>query len=320
MPSNPVGGIVSTEKLKEKARGSMEKNDQPAISGNDGQQKSLNIFGRLVYSNWFQSIITICIVLNSIQLGLDTSQWWTANMSQLSDLSDKVFIWIFAFEIILKLLSDKHRFFLSSWNIFDFIVVAISFVPGNGAFSILRAFRIFRTFRLLNKFQRLRLITESLITSIPSIGWICLLLSIWFYICSVIATNLFRSAFPDWFGTIPRSMYSLFQIMTLESWSMGIVRPVMREYPYAWMFFVPFIIFATYTVMNLFIGILVSAISEVQEEKRKSAVSAEKEKERQNSSSVDREILAELRAMRSEIQELKAENASLKAGLKDLKK
>jgi len=298
----------------------MEENDQRIVSDNDGQQRELNIFGRLVYARWFQTMITICIILNAVQLGLDTWPWWSAKMGKFSDFSDKVFIWIFAFEIILKLLSDKHRFFLSSWNIFDFFVVAVSFVPGRGAFSILRAFRVFRTLRLLNKFQRLRLITESLINSIPSIGWICLLLSLWFYICSVIATNLFSRAFPEWFGTIPLSMYSLFQIMTLESWSMGIVRPVMREFPYAWMFFVPFIIFATYTVMNLFIGILVSAISEIQSEKRMSDAAAAAAEKESKDSSVDAEILAQLKAMRSEIQELKAENTELKAGLKDLKK
>ena len=294
----------------------MEKNNYNSVSANDIQQKPLNIFGKIVYSQWVQGIVTVCIILNSIQLGLDTSQWWSSRMGSLSDMTDKIFIWIFAFEILLKLLSDKHRFFFSTWNIFDFIVVAISFVPGNGTFSILRTFRIFRTFRLLNKFQRLRLITESLISSIPSIGWICVLLSIWFYICSVIATNLFRNAFPDWFGSIPSSMYSLFQIMTLESWSMGIVRPVMREYPYAWLFFIPFIIFATYTVMNLFIGILVSAISDTQEEKKKIAA----EEREANASSLDMEILAELRAMRQEIQTLKMENTQLKAEFKNSKK
>lgn len=289
--------------------------DKDEIAGGDPERGPMNIFGKIVYSKYVQSFVTACIVLNSLQLGLDTIKWWNERMSKFSDLTDNIFIWIFAAEVFLKLLSDKHRFFLSGWNIFDFLVVAISFVPGNGAFSILRAFRIFRTFRLLNKFQRLRLITESLIRSIPSIGWICFLLSIWFYICSVITTNLFRDRFPDWFGSIPRSMYSLFQIMTLESWSMGIVRPVMREYPYAWLVFVPFIVFATYTVMNLFIGILVSAISDVQAASRDQA-----EAERSEASAADAQILAELKSLRAEIGELKAENADLKSGIEGLKK
>jgi voltage-gated sodium channel len=273
------------------------------------QKDDLNIFGKIVYSKFFTVFITVCILINSIQLGLETTSWWNNMTGRISTMIDHAFIWIFALEIVLKLLSDKHRFFFKGWNIFDFLVVAVSFIPGNGAFSVLRTFRIFRTLRLLNKFQRLRVITESLFASIPSIGWICLLLSLWFYICSVIATNIFGAKFPEWFGTIFRSMYSLFQIMTLESWSMGIVRPVMQEFPLAWVLFVPFIIFATYTVMNLFIGILVSAISEVQEAKKNENGKNCKEE------TVEDRILSELKTMHSEIQELKAENAALRSEL-----
>ncbi|MBE6380750.1 MAG: ion transporter [Lentisphaerae bacterium] len=272
--------------------------------------EKLNIFGKIVYSKFVQGFIIICIVLNSIQLGLDTSSWWRSTAGNFSKVLDMIFIWIFALEIVLKLCSDKHRFFTKGWNIFDFLVVAIAFVPGNGAFSILRVFRIFRALRLLYRIPRLRIITESLFSSIPSIGWICVLLSIWFYICSVIATSLFGSKFPEWFGSIAKSMYSLFQIMTLESWSMGIVRPVMAEYPYAWLLFVPFIIFATYTVMNLFIGIMVSAISDAQNAKTD-------HNEEEQATSPEEAILAELRTIRSELEELKADNAELKKQLKE---
>ena len=289
-----------------------ENNDVSKVDFSSDEDSKLNIFGKIVYSPKVQGFITICIILNSFQLGLETFSWWTAHVGKINQQIDHIFIWIFAVEVILKLLSDKHRFFTKGWNIFDFVVVAVCFLPGNGAFSILRAFRIFRTLRLLNKFQRLRIITESLFVSIPSISWICVLLSIWFYICSVVATNLFSEKFPDWFGSIFRSMYSLFQIMTLESWSMGIVRPVMQEYPFAWLLFVPFIIFATYTVMNLFIGILVSAISELQ-----AAQKGEKAETPQEA--VDAQILAELKEMNAKIQELKAENSSLKASIESLK-
>lgn len=269
----------------------------------------LNIFGKIVYSKVVQTFVTICILVNSIQLGLETFPWWNSVCGKISSTCDQVFIWIFAVEIVLKLFSDKHRFFFKGWNIFDFVVVAISFMPGNGAFSVLRTFRIFRTLRLLNKFQRLRVITESLLSSIPSIGWVCLLLSICFYICSVIATNLFGGKFPEWFGSVFRSMYSLFQIMTLESWSMGIVRPVMQKFPLAWMLFVPFIIFVTYTIMNLFIGILVSAISEVQAAKKEECSKED------SSEPLEVQILAKLDAMSSEIRELKDENTALKSSL-----
>jgi voltage-gated sodium channel len=130
----------------------------------------------------------------------------------------------------------------------------------------------------------------------------------------VVATNVFGPKFPEWFGTLFRSMYSLFQIMTLESWSMGIVRPVMQEYPYAWLLFVPFIILATYTVMNLFIGILVSAISEIQSKKPESEQGSGAVKE-----DINVQILNELKAVRSELSSLKTENAALKTDLQELK-
>ena len=276
--------------------------------------EKLNIFGRIVYSKPVQAFITVCILLNAVQLGLETFPWWQKHVGNISRIVDNAFLWIFLFEIVLKLLSDKFRFFTKGWNIFDFVVVGITFIPGNGVFSILRSFRVFRTLRLLNKFQRLRVITESLFVAIPSIAWICFLLSMWFYICSVVATNVFGPKFPEWFGTLFRSMYSLFQIMTLESWSMGIVRPVMQEYPYAWLLFVPFIILATYTVMNLFIGILVSAISEIQSKKPESEQGSGAEKE-----DINVQILNELKAVRSELSSLKTENAALETDLQELK-
>ena len=297
-----------------------ENNNAASVDVTTEEYSKLNIFGKIVYAPKVQAFITVCIILNSLQLGLETFTWWTNCVGKINQQIDHIFIWIFAAEVILKILSDKHRFFTKGWNIFDFIVVAVCFLPGNGAFSILRAFRIFRTLRLLNKFQRLRIITESLFVSIPSISWICLLLSLWFYIFSVVATNLFAEKFPEWFGTIFRSMYSLFQIMTLESWSMGIVRPVMKEFPFAWVLFLPFIVFATYTVMNLFIGILVSAISELQAAQKNDAAPTEEEPPKtENKEPFEAAILAELKKMNTQIEELKAENDSLKASVESLK-
>lgn len=277
---------------------------------NPTEIQNRNVFGRFVYSTPVQNFIIACIVINSIQLGLDTTEWWTSTAGGFSKILDQVLIWIFAVEIILKLISDRHRFFYSGWNIFDFLVVAIAFVPGNGAFSVLRVFRIFRALRLLYRIPRLRIITESLFKSIPSIGWICVLLGIWFYIASVISTSLFGTKFPEWFGTIAKSMYTLFQVMTLESWSMGIVRPVMAEFPYAWLLFLPFIIFATYTVMNLFIGIMVNSISEIQNEMQRENAA--------NSKDSSEMILQELQHLQSELRDLKAENSAMKTSLEQL--
>lgn len=265
--------------------------------------KTLSAFcGKLVYSKYVQNFVLACIIINAVQLGLDTSPAWTAAVGSISRIVDAAFIVIFTIEIVLKLIADGPRFFKSGWNVFDFLVVAIALVPGNGAFSALRSLRVLRVARLFSRIPRLKVITESLFKSVPSIGWISLLLAIFFYICSVIATNLFGAAFPDWFGSIGKSMYSLFQIMTLESWSMGIVRPVMEQFPYAWLMFVPFIVIATYTVLNLFIGVMCTAVAESQPKQEVPEDEFGKE-----NMALNRQILEEIRRLREEVDSLKSE-------------
>ncbi len=116
---------------------------------------------------------------------------------------------------------------------------------------MLRALRILRVLRAISIVPSLRRVVEGLINALPGMGSVFALMSLIFYIAAVMATKLFGAAFDEWFGTIGRSAYSLFQIMTLESWSMGIVRPVMEVYPWAWAFFVPFILVTTFAVVNL---------------------------------------------------------------------
>ena len=157
----------------------------------------------------------------------------------------------------------RMHFWRNGWNIFDFLVVAVAFAPGTGSWSVLRALRIFRVFRLLTAVPQLKRVVAAFIHSIPGLSGVMLVMAIFFYAMGVLATNLFGDSFPDWFGTLGASLYSLFQVMTLESWSMGIVRPVMEVYPWAWAFFVPFIIIATFTILNLFIGIIVSTMQEL---------------------------------------------------------
>jgi voltage-gated sodium channel len=128
-----------------------------------------------------------------------------------------------------------------------------------------------------------------------------MVLALVFYVFAVITTNLFGASFPDWFGTLGRSLYTLFQVMTLESWSMGIVRPVMEVYPYAWAFFVPFILIATFTMLNLFIGIIVSAMqSFAEEDQAQTAAAVDAAREH-----IEADLHAEMRALRAELAELR---------------
>jgi len=173
---------------------------------------------------------------------------------------------IFVVEIGLKLFARGGRFFRDGWNLFDLTVVLIALIPASGTLSVLRALRILRVLRVVSVAPRLRRVVEGFITALPGMASVFLLMSIIFYIGAVIATKLFAASFPQWFGSLGGSGYTLFQIMTLESWSMGIVRPVMEVYPYAWMFFVPFIMVTTFAVVNLLVGLIVNSMQDAHQE------------------------------------------------------
>ena len=222
--------------------------------------------GAFVEAPRIQRFITALIVLNAISLGLETSPEVRARIGDILVVIDWVVLTIFVVEIVMKLFAKRLDFFKSGWNVFDFIVVSIALVPAAGPLYILRALRILRVLRLISMVPQMRRVVQALVTAIPGLLSIVALISLIFYISAVLATNLFGPVFQEWFGTIGASMYSLFQIMTLESWSMGIVRPVMKVYPYAWIFFVPFIMVTSFAVINLFIGVIVDAMQTVQEE------------------------------------------------------
>ena len=202
------------------------------------------------------------ILVNAVILGLETDKNLMARWGTWLLLLDKACLAVFLVEITCKLLAFRGLFWRSGWNIFDFVVVAVALVPGAGPWAVIRSLRVLRVLRLLTMIPSLRKVVAAFLHAIPGLGGVLAVMAIFFYTAAVLATNLFGAAFPNWFGTIGRSLFSLFQIMTLESWSMGIVRPVMEQFPYAWAFFVPFIILATFTILNLFIGIIVSTMQE----------------------------------------------------------
>ncbi len=216
--------------------------------------------GQWVEGDRFQLSITILIVLNAFILGLETFPQVMAEYGDMLIAFDKGILVIFIIEIAAKMMFRGLGFFKNGWNVFDFIVVAIALVPASGPFAIVRALRILRVLRLLSVVPQMRNVVQAFITAIPGMLSIVALILLIFYVSAVLATNLYGPDFPAWFGHIGRSMYSLFQIMTLESWSMGIVRPVMELYPYAWIFFVPFILLTSFAVINLFIGVIVDSM------------------------------------------------------------
>ncbi|WP_300438320.1 ion transporter [uncultured Mameliella sp.] len=222
--------------------------------------------GAIVDAPRVQNAIIAVIILNAVVLGMETSEVLMARYGTLIIALDKLCLAVFVVEIAAKLLARGARFFRNGWNVFDFLIVGIALVPGGQGLSVLRALRILRVLRVISVAPRLRRVVEGFVTALPGMGSVFLLMAIIFYIGSVMATKLFGDSFPEWFGDLGLSAYSLFQIMTLESWSMGIVRPVMEVYPYAWVFFVPFIMVTTFAVVNLLVGLIVNSMQDAHHE------------------------------------------------------
>ena len=230
-----------------------------------------NLLKNFIESRFINIFITLVILINAITLGLETSKELVSKIGNILIYVDKIALSIFVIELLIKLFVYRLSFFKSGWNVFDFIIVTIALIPTSGPLSILRAFRIFRALRLLSMVPSMKKVIQAMFYAIPGIASVGTIIVLIFYISAVLVTNFFGNKFEDWFGSIGESMYSLFQIMTLESWSMGIVRPVMEEYPYAWAFFVPFILVTTFAVLNLFIGIIVDAMQhQTNEDENKS--------------------------------------------------
>ncbi|UUV06011.1 MULTISPECIES: ion transporter [Ruegeria] len=222
------------------------------------KQRLLNFIEAPVFGRF----ITAVIIFNAILLGMETSPTLMELAGPLIVALDRLCLTIFVVEIAMKLIATGRRFFTNGWNIFDFLIVGIALVPSAGGLSVLRALRILRVLRVISVAPRLRRVVEGFISALPGMASVFLLMAILFYIGAVISTKLFSTSFPDWFGDLGLSAYTLFQIMTLESWSMGIVRPVMEVYPYAWVFFVPFIMVTTFAVVNLLVGLIVNSMQD----------------------------------------------------------
>jgi voltage-gated sodium channel len=218
-----------------------------------------------------QHFLVFLIVVNAAILGIETSPSIMESWGHELILLDHGILWIFIAEIVLLIAARGFSFFKDPWCVFDFIVVGIALVPASGSMSVLRALRVLRVLRLINKVESMRKVVGGLLSSLPGLGSVFGLILIIFYVASVIATNLFHKDFPEWFGDLASSAFTLFQIMTLESWSDGIARPIMEVFPYSWVFFILFILIATFVIFNLFIAVIVDSITADKEKDARDA-------------------------------------------------
>lgn len=251
-----------------------------------------------IESNFFSKFIIYLIVLNGITMGLETSKTFMISYETYTTMFNHIVITIFTVEIILRVYIYRLSFFKDPWSLFDFFVVAISLVPTSGGFEILRTLRVLRLFRLVTAIPQMKKVVAALVSVIPGMLSVIALMTLFFYISAIMATQLFKEEFPQWFGTLGESFYTLFQVMTLESWSMGIVRPLMETYPYAWVFFIPFIFIVTFIMINLVVAIIVDAMAVLNQKEEQHLIDEVQANETH--------INDEIKSLREEIRELKA--------------
>lgn len=224
-----------------------------------------------IHSSPVQYFVIAVILLNAAVLGIETSTAAMDRWGSVLHTIDLACLTIFIVEIGLKLYALGHRFFKDTWNVFDFVVVAIALVPGAGPFAVLRSLRVLRVLRLISMVPALRRVVSALLKAVPGIASIGALLLIVFYVGAVMATGLFGGHFPAEYGTIGRSLFSLFQVMTLDNWS-TMVREIWSELPWAPAFFIPFVIVSAMAVLNLLVAVIVDAMQGLDRQESASIV------------------------------------------------
>jgi len=244
----------------------------------------------LVESKVFKNFILSLIILNGLTMGIETYPAIHASIKNELHILDRLIILIFVIEIVLRIYAHRASFFKDGWSLFDFFIVLISIFPSNTVFEIFRVLRVFRLLRVIAIVPQMRKIVTALMGVVPGMASIAGLMGVLFYIAAIMASQLFGERFPEWFGSLGSSLYTLFQIMTLESWSMGIARPVMEVYPHAWLFFIPFIFIVTFIMINLIVAVIVDAMNQINEA---------------NECNVEDTLESEIGELRSEIAELK---------------
>jgi len=260
---------------------------------------------RWIESPPVQRLIIGLILINAVILGLETSARMMALAGAYLGSADRVILGVFVAEIAIKLYARRVEFFRNPWNVFDFLVVGVALVPSSGPLAVLRVLRLLR---LISMVPKLRFVVEALLRAIPGITSILGLLLLTFYVFAIIASGLFGETSPQRFGHLGSSMYSLFQVMTLESWSEAIVRPLMQTHPWAWAFFVTFILIATFTVLNLFIAVIVNTMQTMDQAREAlgpQAASAAAEAAPAAGSEGDGGVAAEVAALREELRLLR---------------
>jgi voltage-gated sodium channel len=250
-----------------------------------------------------ERVIMSLIIVNAVVLGLETSKSAMASSGRFLQILDHIILAVFVVEIAARIVVHRWAFFRDPWSVFDFLVIGIALVPATEMFSVLRALRVLRVLRLITAVPTLRRVVAGLLAALPGMGSIVFLIGLIYYVFAVMATKLFGDEHPNLFGSLGDSLFTLFTVMTLEGWTNDVAKPVMEHHPYAWIFFVIFIIVTTFMVLNLFIGVVVNAMQKEAEKE----LAAERDAEREMIQEEAAPILAEVKSLRAELTALRAE-------------
>jgi len=269
---------------------------QESLIAADGGPQTRARIARLVQSPPFQRGVIALILANAVVLGLETSATLMDRVGAILVAFDFLLLLAFTVELALRIYAFRDRFFRDPWGLFDLFVVLIAWIPASGPLAVLRALRVLRVLRLLSVVPSLRIVVEAMLAALPGMGSIVLLMLLLFYVFAVMATKLYGDIDPEHFGTLGTSTYTLFQLMTLDDWA-NIIDPVVTEQPGALLFFLPFLLIATFVVLNLFIGVIVDSIQTLREARGDDAAAAA------DAAGLARDaaLLAEIRALRAEV-------------------
>jgi voltage-gated sodium channel len=261
----------------------------------------------VVNHRWFSNTILALILVNAILVGIETYPGVFSDYSTWFYLADRILLWAFTLEIMIRLFASKpsYCFFQNSWNLFDFIIVASGHLFVGAHFvTVLRILRVLRVLRAISVMPSLRKIVNALLLTIPALGNISLLLGLLFYIFAVIGTMLFSQASPEYFGSLHLSLLTLFQVVTLEAWASDVMRPLVDLVPWAWVYFLVFIMVGTFVIFNLFVGVIVNNVEKAEDQEKETA-------EKKGTKPPNR-TESELAELRKEISELKSLIVSMK--------
>lgn len=226
----------------------------------------------------FQSTIIILILFNAVLVGLETYPSIYETNRHFFHFIDQTLLWLFTIEIAMRFAAEGRSFFRKGWNWFDVVIVLTGHVFVGGHFvTVLRILRVLRVLRAVTVVPSLRRLVDALIMTIPSLANILILMGIFFYIFAVIGTMLFSEISPEYFGNLQLTLLTLFQVVTLESWASGVMRPLMEFNEWVWIYFVSFVLVGTFIIFNLFIGVIVNNVEKANKEETENANSRELE-------------------------------------------